>query len=82
MLGVRRAARPRVLRALGVSAVVVLCFWCYLRERQRTFDADPGELAGRAPADGKAARTYPSSSTPVLVYDDNVLRQLRRFYYP
>jgi hypothetical protein len=34
MLGFWRAARPRVLWALGVSAVVVLVFWCYLRLSQ------------------------------------------------
>jgi hypothetical protein len=34
MLGVWRAARPRVLWALGVSAAVVLAFWCYLRLSQ------------------------------------------------
>jgi len=34
MHGVWRPARPRVLWALGVVAVVVLCFWCYLRLSQ------------------------------------------------
>jgi len=41
MVGFWRAARPRVLWALGVSALVVVAFWCYLRLSQtETLNSD------------------------------------------
>ena len=42
----------------------------------------PTPTGGRTHRDGKPARTYRFQQYTVLVYDYNVLRQLRRFHYP